>query len=33
MQRKRLKKEICPGSVKNGMKSQRKAAMIKIVYA
>ena len=25
--------KICPGSVKNGMKTQRKATMIKIVYA
>ena len=33
MEREMLKKKICPGSVKNGMKTQRKAAMIKIVYA
>ena len=33
VQRKMLKKEICPGSVKNGMKTPRKATMINIVYA
>ena len=33
IQRKMLKKKRCPGSVKNMMKTQRKAAMIKIVYA
>ena len=33
MRRKMLKKNICPGSVKKGMKTQRKARMIKIVYA
>ena len=33
VQRKMLRKKICPGSVKNGMKTQRKATMIKIVYA
>ena len=33
LQRKMLKKKNCPGSVKNGMKTQRRAAMTKIVYA
>ena len=33
VQRKMLRKNICPGSVKDGMKTQRKATMIKIVYA
>ena len=33
MQRKMLKKKTCPGSVKNGMKTQRKAAMTEIVCA
>ena len=31
--RKMLKKKNCPGSVKNGMKTQRRAAITKKVYA
>ena len=33
LRRKILEKKICPGSVKNGMKTQKRAAMTKTVYA
>ena len=32
-QKKMLKKRNCPGSPMNGIKTQRRAAMVRIVYA